>query len=266
MNMLQSRRGGVVLAVWATLTAVGVRAENLVYLAKGGEPIRAKTIEWREGSQEYRVTTLDGTILPLPKAQVERLEIDKPPEFDKAAQMIGAKQFDAAIPVLNELVTKYRMLVWDNRARELLARAHLAKNEPKKAVATLEDMFVSLPKAQAPLEIHTLYWQALLAAGSPGLRKELDEAVASGSREMAAAAQIMRGDMNRAAGQKEAALLDYLRTAILFEQVKSVQPEALFKAAEMLDELRDRRAEELRKKLLQEYPGSEFAARLSGKT
>ncbi|EFK97486.1 hypothetical protein LDC_0474, partial [sediment metagenome] len=74
-----------------------------------------------------------------------------------------------------------------------------------------------------------------------------------------------RGNMNRQVGQKEAATLDYLRVVVLYENVKSVQPEALCKAAEMLEELRDARAETLRKKLVQEYKDSEWAAKLSGK-
>jgi hypothetical protein len=75
----------------------------------------------------------------------------------------------------------------------------------------------------------------------------------------------MRGNMNRESGQKEVALLDYLRVVILFENIREVQPEALYKAAEILEELRDPRADELRKKLVQEYKDSDYAAKLSGK-
>jgi hypothetical protein len=47
--------------------------------------------------------------------------------------------------------------------------------------------------------------------------------------------------------------------------VKAAQPEALFKAAEVLDELRDPRADQLRKQLVGEYPTSEFAAKAKAK-
>jgi len=257
------------LAAWAclvgmVLAAGPARAVNVVRMTNDKE-FQPKSITYREGAQEYLLVLPDGTQIPIPKAQVASLEIDKPAEFDKAAQMIAAKQFDAAIPVLEDIIAKYKMLVWDNRARELLAQAQLTK-DPKKAVATLEEIFATLPKAQASSEVHLLYWIALLAAGREAtLKKDLDEVVATGPREMAAIAQVMRGNVNRAAGQKEAALLDYLRTVVLFDQVKSVQPEALFRAAEMLDELRDPRAEDVRKKLVQEYKDSEYASKLSGK-
>jgi outer membrane protein assembly factor BamD (BamD/ComL family) len=180
--------------------------------------------------------------------------------------MMAARQFDAAIPVLDDLVTKYKMLMWDNEARKLLAMAYMGKNDAKKAAATLDEYFTMVPKAQVPADVQLIYWNALLAADRAStLKKDLDEVIATGPREMAAAAQIMRGNMNRQAGQKEAATLDYLRVVVLYENVKSVQPEALFKAAEMLEELRDARAETLRKKLVQEYKDSEWAAKLSGK-
>lgn len=247
---------GMTLPAWAA---------NKVFLANGRE-LAAKKVEWRAGAQEYRVTTPDDTVLPFPKAQVDHLEIDKPAEYDKASQALAAKQPDVAIPILDELVTKYAMLVWDNEARKLLAVAYMAKNEPKKAASALDDYFANVPKAQVPADVQLLYWNALLAADrASSLKKDLDEVVATGTREMAAAAQVMRGNMNKQAGQKELALLDYLRVVVLFENVKSVQPEALYRAAEMLDELRDARAEVLRKRLVQEYRDSEWAAKLSGK-
>ncbi len=67
-----------------------------------------------------------------------------------------------------------------------------------------------------------------------------------------------------AQGQKNEALLDYLRTVILYEKEASVRPEALFKAAGLLEELRDPRAAELRKKLAEEYPNSPYVKKGAG--
>ena len=57
-----------------------------------------------------------------------------------------------------------------------------------------------------------------------------------------AAAVLMRAEMYRGQSQKEEALIDYLKVAVLFEDVAATHPEALFKAAEVLDEMRDPRA------------------------
>jgi outer membrane protein assembly factor BamD (BamD/ComL family) len=253
---------GALALVMATMPAWAV---DVVHLTNG-KSIQAKDIQWREGEQTYRVTTPDDVMMPIPKAQVESLEIAKPAAFAQAETMMAGKQYAAAIPLLDDVVGKYKMKVWDNEARKFLAQAHMAMNEPKKAADVLEGFMSSVPKAESPADAIMLYWKALLAAGRGAtLKKELDEVAASGTRSMAAAAMLMRGNMNREAGQKEPAVLDYLRVVILFENIKAVQPEALFKAAEILEEMRDPRADEMKKKLVQEYKDSEYAAKLSGK-
>ena len=73
-----------------------------------------------------------------------------------------------------------------------------------------------------------------------------------------------RGDVFRAEGKREDAILDYMRVVLMFEEARSAQAEALFKAAQVLDEMRDPRAEELKKKLVSLYPDSVYAKKLGG--
>ena len=87
----------------------------------------------------------------------------------------------------------------------------------------------------------------------------INEDIASGSREAAARAQVVRGDMKAAGGQYEEALLDYLRTAILFRAQTAVLPEATYKTAVALKNLNDPRAAEYFQKVIDEFPKSEFA-------
>ncbi len=75
---------------------------------------------------------------------------------------------------------------------------------------------------------------------------------------------IKRGDLNKAEGKREDAVLDYLRAALLFDEALEIHPEALFKGAQLLDELRDSRADGLRKRLVAKYPASAYARRLNG--
>ena len=255
----------VCAALWIAVGSSASVWADKVTLTNGRE-IDAKKVQWRESAQEYRVEMVDGTILPFPKAQVAQLQIDKPAEYDKAVQMVTAKQFDAAIPLLEGLVTQFKMLNWDNEARVVLAQAYLGKNDAKKAASTIDDYMAGVSKADVPLDVQVLYWRSLLAADRVStLKKDLDDVVLSGVREAAAAAQMMRGNMNRQAGQKEAAFLDYMRVVNLFKDVKALPPEALFKAAELLEEMRDPRADQLRKRLAVEYKDSEWAAKLGGR-
>ena len=247
------------------ISAGTVAAQDVVQLTNG-KKLQVRDIKWRESEQSYRVELMDGAVLPLPKAQVAGLSIRKPADYDKVIAMLAAKQYAAAIPLLEDIIIKYKMLDWDNQARVQLANAYLAQNDAKKAVNVLEAYMSSVPKEGIPAALIRVYWAALLQSNQgAALKKELDSVVAGGTRPMVAAAMIMRGNVNRESGQKEVALLDYLRVVILFENIREIQPEALFKAAEILDELRDPRAEEMKKKLVQEYKDSEYAAKLSGK-
>lgn len=253
-------------AVPACLLVAGMTQAATVVHLTNGKSMQVQSLQWRESSQEYRLTMPDGTVLPLRKNQIERLEVDKPAEFDKASQMVDGKQYAQAIPILEAMISEYAMRVWDNQARYLLAQAYMGMNNSKKAAQVLDDYVAQVSKAQLPAEVILFYWNVLLSADrGASLKKELDDVIATGSREMVAAAQIMRGNLSRQAGQKDAALLDYLRVILLFESVKTVQPEALFRAAELLDEMRDPRAEGLRKKLVTEYKDSPYAAQLGGK-
>ena len=264
--MKQRGMGGTILAVGVlVLVATAAARADKVTLTNDRE-IEAKKVTWRPSAQEYRVEMADGTILPVPKVQVARLQIDKPADFDKAMQLAAARQPDAAIPLLDGLVTSYAMLNWDNEARRALAQIYLAKNDAKKAAAVLDDYLANMPKAEVTTDVQSMYWKALLGADRAStLKKELDTAVAGPNREVAAAAQMMRGSMDRQAGLKEQAFLDYMRIGELFRDVKSVQPEALFRAAELLEEMRDPRADQLRRRLAQEYKDSDWAAKLGGR-
>ncbi|MCB1102957.1 MAG: hypothetical protein KDL10_11365, partial [Kiritimatiellae bacterium] len=95
--------------------------------------------------------------------------------------------------------------------------------------------------------------------------QDLEQVIATGSREQAARAQIMRGDAKMKRGLVEQAVMDYLRSAILFESETSVHPEALLKSAQGLEQLRDPRAKELYRKLVETYPQSPQAQQARGK-
>lgn len=241
------------------LPVCGFGADSV--LLTNGKRVAVKTIEWRESTKEYHVETVDDIKMPIALKDVDRLDIAKPAEFDKAVQQAEAGMGDAAIPVFEGFVTKYKMMVWDVKSREILGRIYLKKKNAQKAIDALQPLFAEggTPGGVSGAT-RRVYWDALLDGGrTADLEKELAVAIATGRRDAAAAAQIMRGNMLRAAGKNDEALSYYLRTVLFFDEVKDVQPEALFRTAEGLKALNDVRAEEYRKVLLQKYPDSEFA-------
>jgi len=231
-----------------------------------GKVLEGSRIKWFETRREYQVENADGSMLPVPFDEVESVEVDKPAEFDKAVQAVAAKQYDAAIPILEDLVLKYRRLQWDAKSREVLAKACVAKGDFKKSVQVLGDLMSNTPKSQVTDEQHVLYWSALLGAQMTAtLKKDLNETLAGDSKSLAALAMIKRGDINKSEGKRDDAVLDYMRVVILYDEVREAQPEALFKAAQLLGEMRDTaRADELKKKLMSLYPASVYARKLGG--
>ena len=262
MKMVKNMRGcGRLLWAAALVLAPAFPGMADSVLLKNGKLIAVKSIQWREGAKEYQIEAVEGDIkMPIALKDVDRLDVARPADFDKAQQSFSSGNAEAAIPLLNGVVENYKMLVWDAKARELLGRIYLQKKDYRKALDALQPLFAEGATVQASASTRRVYWDVMLAGGrTDELRKELDAAIATGKRDVAAAALVMRGNLLKAAGKGDDALADYLQVVLFFEEVKDMQPEALAKAADGLKEAGDARAEEFRKTLLQKYPDSEFA-------
>ena len=107
----------------------------------------------------------------------------------------------------------------------------------------------------------------LKAKQYPALLRQLDAVAAAGNRADAAKAQTMRGDVQLDQNNVELAALDYLRTAILFADLKdpAILGEATYKAAAALEQLRDPRAKDMYRKVATEFKTSPYAAQAAGK-
>lgn len=224
-----------------------------------GTDIRAKS------NGEIILTTAQGTRSFFP-GQYARAVADKPAEIDKAAQLLEARQYDEAVKLLEEVILRYRFLDWDHQARALLPKVYARKGDSLSAISAYEKLFSASPKSKEDSDLQWGYRRTLLDAKQyEKLEQQLAVAIRNGSREDAARAQVMRGDVKMAQAQTEAAALDYLRTVILFESEKAIQPEALFKAGDALEKLRDARSKGMFKKLVDDYPGSPEAAAAKGR-
>lgn len=211
------------------------------------------------------LTTLNGQTLTFRTGTYQQAFADPPQELAQVAALAKQKQYDAAAQLLEKIKTTYRFLGWDLRASQMLARVELARENFDAAANEYEKLFAVQPSLKTIPAERAKYMQALLGAGRVDETAALvDEDIASGSREAAARAQIVRGDMKAKSGQIEEALLDYLRTAILFEDQTDVLPEATYKTAVALKTLSDPRAAEYFQKVIDEFPNSEFAEEAKG--
>lgn len=257
----------VIFPPMALLAALPLGAANVVHLANGRNvPIR--TIRWNAASKEYVVQTASGgdMTMNIEQKDVAQLEIDEPAEIAQAKELLKASRNLEAVPILERVVSSYRMLNWDIAARVLLARIYIQNKESAKAVTMVEELIASGNGRQITAELRQKYWEALQASGEKDkVAKDLDDAIATGPRELVPVAQVMRGNIELAAGKQDEALDDFLRTVLFFENAGPVRAEAMTKAVAILEKLNDPRARDLRQKLIQQYPDSDLAKKAGEK-
>jgi TolA-binding protein len=227
------------------------------------------SIRWMAAAKKYVVTTVragGGQFeVELQPAQVDRVAVPQPKELAPAIQAARSGNIAAAIPVLTKIVRDYQMLQWDEPAARALAEAQLANNNPAEAVKACEVVTALKPEAAFKGDLAVVYWQALLKSNrSAKLRELLEEAIKKGGPVAAANALILRGDMLMEQKLPRDALKDgYLRVVVLCANVRSAQPEALFKAAKAFEALNQNpNAERMRSALRSQYPSSDFAKKL----
>lgn len=265
---MKKREGGtgvrraLALAGWLCVGSAmrGDAVQGTLIRAVDGQPINGD-IRWRGEAKEY-VITASGVSMTIPLAQVKEVKTPQPAGFDAAVAAFNARKHQEALAEFEKIMDAYKMLQWDVPATGYAARSHLALGNAARAVTLCETLVRDNPAAAYEGDLAGVYWQALIEAGREAtLRQLLDKAVQEGSRELAALAQIRRGDIDMKNGRFKEALVDgYLRTVVLFEGVKQHLPEALYKAAQCFQQINETsNADKMRKRLLEEFPSSPFA-------
>lgn len=252
---------GLVLA--AVLFAGPAMADQLVL--RSGKTIAGK-ISYNRQTQLYLVTTKEGNQLQFGEGLVRTMRIPMPDAYKQAKQAVERKNYGGAISTLEKLIKSYHKLYWDMQAKVLLAEAYFGARRTKKALELCEGLLGDR-RLRVPARINRLYLEALIADKQfEKADKQIVRIIGSGSREAAAAAQLFRGNLLMDQEKYHEALVKgYLRTAELYRDVASVQPEALYRTAECLVAMEKKReAAAFRKRLLEEFPRSEYAKKVRG--
>lgn len=254
------------LLTFAASFAHAIEIRGVIIKKNGGRA--PGLLKWQPASKVYVVTDNNAVQVRIPLSDVARVEVKDPPELDSSAKLVAGGQPALAIPNLEKIVKDYEMLGPDIKAARWLAEAYMKQNEPKKAVVMCDKIVNASPSAVSG-DLASLYWEALLADNQIArLKKAISDAVASGNRTLAARALIMRGNIEKKQGNLKEALVDgYLRTVVLFQDVKEVQPKALYEAAKCFEALGQLTyVEKMRKKLLAEYPDSPYSQQIKSGT
>ncbi len=252
----------VALGVAGTANAA---VKAIITKAGTGQKLKG-LVTWQATTRQYVIQPEGSQVMfKLSPRDVADIQVVRPPELDNAIKQVRSGNYARALPVLEKIMKEYTMLQHDVTAARYLAHSYLKTKNPRQAVKMCDRVVSSNPKAAQDEQFAGIYWQALLETDQLiKLDKALGVAIEGGSRQLGAVAQIRRGDIAKQKGNLDDALIDgYLRTVVFFQAIKSVQPEALYKAAQCFEEKgQHSRAEKWRKELLSSYPQSEQARRL----
>lgn len=250
----------------SAVTCMG-QVQGTIYKKDGGKAVPGN-IRYIPSRRIYEVVARTGVgqgnvTIQIPEREVSRFEILKPAGFDKAEKMVSMNQHGQAIPILLPIVREYANLQWDGPALGLLGECYMKTGRIQEAIDTIDKAIKSGSQGLSA-QLFNLYLDALLQKKDfVRLEKAIDSIIESGAREAAAAVQIKRGDMLKEKGKVREALVDgYLRTVLLFQEVKEVRAEAVYKALKAFEDLGQMSyAEKMRKILLVDFPNDPYTAR-----
>ncbi len=241
------------------VSSLALTAQASSIVLKNGRTLTGKSIEWRDSTQDYLVDN-EGASVPVAADQIAKMNIDKPADLDQAKTMVATRQYAQALPILEGIIKKYKKLSWDVDALKLQAQCYVEMNDSKKAGVAMEALYAvggSLPPA-----VQMTYWRSLQKAGeTKKLQQDLSKTLGTGPADLVAAAYLIRANSFLQDGDQDAALADFIKIVTIFRNEKAVQPEALYRAALIMDKNKDPRAAEYRKILTQEYKTSEYASK-----
>ncbi len=222
-------------------------------------------VRWLPASRSYEITVRQAT-REFRADEVAQVILAQPPaNLESALRDVQQRRYQQAIPVLSQIVEEYAMFGPDLTAGQALMTAYLRTGRSNEAMRAGEGMIRRNPQLERNAQFATVYWEALIEEERIStLRTSIREAIQSGSRDLAAAGLLRRGDLEAREGRHRESLIDgYLRVVLLFRDVGFVQPEALYKAIRAHEALNEvNYAERWRQLLLSNFATSEFAQRL----
>jgi len=167
------------------------------------------------------LVTANGQKMTFRKGQYRRAVADKPRELSQAEKLLKTGDRAEAEALLKKVKVEYRFLSWDQKAIEQLANLYFEQENFTEAVVE----FQSLENPDTAALSHLR--EAMVKSGDPAqVLALLEEDIAAGSRDTAARAYLMRGDLKAANGDTDGARRDWLKVATFFRAQKETAKNA----------------------------------------
>lgn len=192
--------------------------------------------------------------------------IPKPKDVEAADADLKAGKFGDAAAKYKKAYDVYKFLGWDVycgvKEAEALYKAD-KKAEALSRLAEFKDYKLVNPKQDHDLmEAYKLTATIQIDSGNTAAAEPaLDEMLKSKDDDIASFALVRKGDLTLKQGAKKDAVLFYLQGVLLFPK-SAIRPEALFKTAGVLADLKDPRSVKFSDMLKAEYPNDSFTKQL----
>ncbi|VGO17019.1 hypothetical protein PDESU_05613 [Pontiella desulfatans] len=186
-------------------------AEAAYVVTQSGRQINGTQISAAEDGSVTLVTAT-GQKMTFRKGQYRSASADRPPELAQAERLLLEGQGEKAVPLLEIVKADCRFLAWDQNAILLLANHYYATGQFAQAATEFQRLEKQDADVQAKLR------EAMVKSGQTGsVLPVLEQDIATGTREAAAQAYLMRGDLKAAQGDTQGARRDWLKVATFFK-------------------------------------------------
>jgi len=207
------------LAVAAAVAA----PKNPYILLANGKQMAVKSMKVYNGTGIEFVDANDRTI----RWNADQFKAAYVPEPDQVAaleKLLEAKEYDKVIQFAGQTFSQYSILGWGDKIAYLEGTAYLEKKEPEKAAAAFAKGLPFPGSYRDNLARGRVL--AMIAQGKvEEVRNDLDSMVRSSRKADAAMAFNARGQILANEGKSKEAVLEYLKTLLLFEaDAKDVEP------------------------------------------
>ena len=236
-------------AIFAAAATLAASAWAIQGTVKTETDSKSGDIKWQSRTKSYSVSSKKGATMvsaEIPLDAVVKIDVDKPANLDKLAELVRKGQGASAIEGLKSITATYKMIVWDRVAARWLVQAYLDSGKAQEAYNTAQELIKEDKTAAYEGDLAPAYWQALLKLGkTQPLENCLKLAASSGDRAASAAALSMRGDVIVATGgdspdNLKKALVDaYLRVALMYNDpaCRDARREAMLRCATCFEKL-----------------------------
>mgnify|MGYP000444503587 CR=1 FL=1 len=231
----------------AVLAALPSFAQQKPYVVTSqGEKVRGSEIE-ADAAGNIRLQTDQGEVT-YQSGQYKRAFQPKPEQVGKVVNFFKSEEYDKVIKYAPQVMEKYKYLGWGDMLAYLQGMALVKKGKPKDALQVIRrgEDFVQR------------YGDRLMKAKALALQKQgdtsealkiLNRLIEEGDSETAAFAFNTKGRIKAQNGEQKEAVLEYLKTVMLFKpsEVGQTREQAKQRAVQLLEEMGDPRAAKIRK-------------------